>query len=461
MLVLPVNQLTSNPMENTITMTTKEAERYDIIQRLIKKEIDGTQAATAIGLSVRQTKRIKARVIKEKESNNSGIQGVIHKNRGRKSNNKIDAVTLEEAIKTIKDNYLDFSSQLTYEKLQENHNCTLSYATVRRIRIKEGLSKVKSRKANKKHFSQRDRKPSYGEMVQHDGSYHNWLEGRCTDKEMKHEQCLLLSVDDATGTPMAKLAKNESIKEVFKFWKEYIKEKGKPTSIYLDKFSTYKVNHKNAVDNKDFRTQFQRAMEDELGIQVIFANTPQAKGRVERMNATWQDRLVKELRLAKINNIEDTNEFIKKEFIPEFKKKFNVKAKKKGDLHRKLSKTELTNLDHIFSVKNIRKVRNDFVVQYKNRYFQLKEIQKNTTVYKKDEVIVEEHLNGDIYLCKKTVTGDKYLDFIELSSKPVKEIDIKLPAVTRSKTTYIPPANHPWRNQAIFKAQQKFKESKI
>jgi hypothetical protein len=446
-------------MGNTITMTTKEAERYDIIQRLIKEEIDGAQAATAMGLSVRQTKRIKARVIKEKENGNPGIQGVIHKSRGKKSKKRISQEERGNITKLKQEEYSDFSIVLFKEKLEEFHNLKYSYETLRNILIEQDLHTVRKRKANKKHFSQRERKASYGEMVQHDGSYHNWLESRCTDKGMKHEQCLLLSVDDATGTPTAKLAKNESVKEVFQFWKEYIEEKGKPTSIYLDKFSTYKVNHKNAVDNKDFRTQFQRAMEDELGIQVIFANTPQAKGRVERMNATWQDRLVKDLRLSEINNIKDANEFIKKEFTPDFEKKFNVKAKKKGDLHRKLSKTELSNLDHVFSVKNIRKVRNDFVVQYKNRYFQLEEIQKNTTVYKKDEVIVEEHLNGDIYLCKKTITGDKYLDFIELSSKPVKEINIKLPAITRSKTTYIPPANHPWKNQVIFKAQQKFESA--
>jgi len=445
-------------MGNTITMTTKEAERYDIIQRLIKEEIDGTQAANAMGLSVRQTKRIKARVIKERGRGNPGIQGIIHKSRGKKSKKRISQEERDNITKLKQEEYSDFSIVLFKEKLEEFHSLKYSYETLRNILIEQDLHTIRKRKANKKHFSQRERKDSYGEMVQHDGSYHNWLESRCTDKGMKHEQCLLLSVDDATGTPTAKLAKNESIKEEFKYWKEYLEEKGKPTSIYLDKFSTYKINHKNAVDNKDFRTQFQRAMEDELGIQVIFANTPQAKGRVERMNGTWQDRLVKELRLAKINNIKDANEFIKKEFIPKFKKKFNVKAKKKGNLHRKLSKTELSNLDHIFSTKSIRRVRNDFVIQYKNRYFQLKEIQKSITVYKKDEVIVEEHLNGDIHLCKKTITGDKYLDFIELNSKPTREIDIKLPAITKVKTVYIPPADHPWRNQTIFKAQQKLKE---
>lgn len=295
-------------------------------------------------------------------------------------------------------------------------------------------------------------------MIQYDGSYHDWLEGRCTDKDMKHEQCLLLGVDDSTGDPTATLGKNESIKETFNYWKAYLLEKGKPLVIYLDRFSTYKVNHKNAVDNKDFKTQFQRALEDELGIKVIFAKTPQAKGRVERMNSTFQDRLIKEMRLAKISNIKDANEFIKKEFIPKFSKKFNVKAKKKGDLHKKLTRKERANLDHILSIKNTRKVRNDFVVQYHNRYFQLEEIQKNTTVYKNDEVVVEKHLDSSIYICKKTTTGDKYLNFIELPIKPVKEIDIKLPAITRSKTAYIPPADHPWRSQIIFKAQQKFKE---
>ena len=439
-------------------MTKKEAERYDIIQRLIKKEVDGTQASKLLSLSIRQTKRIKANVLKAKEQGRQGIEGVIHGSRGKKSKKRIPQQERDKITKLKKENYLDFSTVLFKEKLEEIHSLKYSYETIRNILIEKDLHIVRTRKANKKHFSQRERKASYGEMIQFDGSYHNWLEDRCTDKGMKHEQCLLLAVDDATGEPTAKLAKNESIKEVFNFWKKYLKDKGKPLTIYLDKFSTYKVNHKNAVDNKEFRTQFQRAMEDELGINVIFANTPQAKGRVERMNGTFQDRLVKELRLANITNVKDANEFIKKEFIPKFSKKFNVKARKKGDLHRKLTKKDKANLDHVFAVKNIRKVRNDFVVQYKNRYFQLDEIQKNTTVYKKDEVIVEEHLDRAIHLCKKTNQGDKYLNFIELSVKPVKEIYVKLPAVTRAKTTYVPPANHPWRNQAIFKAQQKFKE---
>ncbi len=427
-------------MQDTIIMTNKESQRYEIINNLINNKINGTQAFRQLNLSVRQTKRLKAKV------NRKGIQGIIHKSRGKESNRKLDEKLKKKIIKTIKENYSDFSSQLTYEKLNEVHEIKISYTSTRRIRINEGLSTVKKRKQNKKYFSQRERKEHYGELVQFDGSYHDWLEN-------EEEQCLLLAVDDATSEITPELDKNEGIQAVFNFWKEYVQEKGRPLAIYLDKFSTYKVNHKNATDNQEFKTQFQRAMK-ELDIQVIFANTPQAKGRVERMNETLQDRMIKEMRLAKINSIEQADEFIKEKFTPEFNKKFNVPAKKKGDLHRKLTKQEKDKLNNIFSIKSTRKIRNDFVVQYKNRYFQLNEIQP-TTVYKKDEVIIEEHLDDSIHISKK----DKYLSFKELPHKPKKENELKLPAITKRKSDYTPPADHPWRSYQFKK--EKLKAQKL
>jgi hypothetical protein len=429
-------------MENIIIMTNKESRRYDIIINLMNNKIDGTQAAKQLNLSVRQVKRIKAKVKKK------GIKGVIHGNRGRESNNKINKKEKEKIAKIIEKTYPDFTSQLTHEKLVENHNVTWNYSTTRRLRIEKGLSTVRKRKKNK-HFTQRERKESYGELIQFDGSYHDWYEGRCID----NDQCLLLAVDDATGSPIATIGKNESLKEVFKFWKKYIEEYGKPIAIYLDRFSTYKVNHKNADHDKEFKTQFQRALEDELGIKVIFAYSPEAKGRVERMNSTFQDRLVKEMRLVNINNTKDANKFIKKEFIPKFKERFNVKAKKKGNLHTKLTKKEKRNLNSIFSRKTQRIVRNDYTIQYKNRYFQLEEIQQNISVYKKDTVIVEEHLDDNIYINKQ----GKYLNFKELSGKPKKEIDIKLSALTNQKSNYKPPINHPWRSFKFSKYNQKTK----
>lgn len=433
-------------MENQIIMTNKEARRYDIIKNLMNNKIDGTQASKQLNLSIRQTKRIKAKVKKK------GIKGVIHGNRGRESNNKIDKKEKDKIAKIIEKTYPDFTSQLTHEKLVENHNVTWNYSTTRRLRIEKGFSTIRKTK-NKKHFTQRERKECYGEMIQFDGSYHDWFEGRCTDTGLEKEQCLLLSVDDATGNPLATIGKNESIKETFKFWKNYIKEHGKPVAIYLDKFSTYKVNHKNADHDKEFKTQFQRALEDELGIEVIFAHSPQAKGRVERMNGTLQDRLIKEMRLANINNIKDANKFIKKEFIPKFKKQFNVKAKKEGNLHTKVTKKEKESLNNIFSRKTQRIVRNDYVIQYKNRYFQLEETQKNIAVYKKDIVIVEEHLDDSIYINKQ----GKYLNFKELPNKPQKEVDIKLPVITKQKSNYKPPTNHPWRSFQFSKHNEKTK----
>lgn len=414
-----------------IVMVSREAKRYDIIKDLISQKINGTQAAKQLSLSVRQTKRLKRRVRKE------GIKGVIHKNRGREGNRKLERKTAKKIKKLIQENYSDFTPAFIQEKLSEKHDIRASYGAIRNLMIKEDLYSPRKRKNNCNNYhAQREQKDYYGEMEQFDGSYHDWLEGRGGISDL----CLLASIDDAKKEiTRAEFDYSESVRSVFHFWKEYIEKNGKPLAVYLDKYSTYKINHKNAADNKDLLTQFQRAM-GELDIKTISAHSPQAKGRVERLFKTLQDRLVKELRLRKIDNVKEANEFLQEEFIPEFNKKFGVKAKKKGDLHRKLNKQEKGKLSHIFSVKNQRVVRNDFVVQYRNRYFQLNETQP-TTVYKKDKIIIEEHLDDSVHINKK----DKYLNFTELKEKPEKEISVKLPALTLTKTQYIPPANHPWR----------------
>ena len=428
----------------SIVMTIKEADRYDIIKNLISRKLNGSQAAKQLNLSIRQIKRLKRRVEKE------GIKGIIHKNRGKESNHKISDETREKTIKLIKEKYTDFTPALAQEKLEKSHHIAISYGTVRNLMISENIRQPKKRKNNLHNYhSQRPRKDHYGEMQQFDGSYHDWLEGRGRNNEL----CLLASIDDATGKiTHAKLDKNESIQSVFGFWQEYLMKNGKPIAIYLDKYSTYKINHKNAVDNKDLLTQFQRAMQ-ELDVNPISANSPQAKGRIERLFGTLQDRLVKELRLNEINDIDSANQFIQKKFITQFNEKFSVQSRKKGDLHRKISKRKAAGkLNHILSVKNQRIVRNDFVIQYKNRYFQLNEIQP-TTVYKKDKIVIEEHLDEAIHINKK----EAYLNFTELKEKPEKEIDIKLPAIALAKAQYIPPADHPWRKHIFNQKQESVK----
>ena len=417
--------------QKLISMTEKEISRHSVIQNLIDSKINGTDASKQICVSVRQVRRIKAKV-KEK-----GAEGIIHGNRGRKGNRRIDNKTLAKTIKLLKEKYQGFKPTLAMEKLLELDKIELSSEKIRKIMIENKFWKAKSRKQSKKKYSWRARKDNFGEMEQFDGSYHNWFG--------KEESCLLLSVDDATGKiTHAKFDYNESIIAVFKFWLEYFDKNSLPLSIYLDKFSTYKVNHKNATDNKDMITQFQRAS-NQAGFKLIFANSPQAKGRVERMNQTLQDRLVKELKLAGITTIEKANEFLV-EYIPKFNSRFAVVPNKQANLHKEISATMKQKLPQIFSIQNQRVVMNDYTIRFENQYLQLNQEQP-TTVYKKDTVIIEKHLDNELKINLK----ERYLNYVILPKRPLKEIDIKLPALTtRKQSDWKPPLDHPWRKPFLF-----------
>jgi hypothetical protein len=425
-----------------ITMTKKEVRKYEIIKDLLVQKIDGSEAAKQLGLSVRQTKRLKSAV------NLLGAKGIIHGNRGKKGNRQIDEKILKKTKEHLKATYYDFNPLLAQEHLKDDHKILLSKETVRQLMIKEKLWQPKKKASIKKHFW-RERKDNYGEMEQFDGSYHNWFESR-NETVVGLEQCLLLSVDDSTGKiTEAVLDYHEGVFPVFKFWKRYFEDKGLPNTIYLDKFSTYKVNHKNAVDNEELMTQFERAM-NQLGVRVIHANSPQAKGRVEKMNGTLQRRLVKEMRLNKIDTIEVANIFLKEIFIPKFNSQFAIIPKKKNDLHQKLNNDEKENLNKILSIQSERIINNDYTVRFKNNYYQLTETQP-TTVYKKDRVTIEEHLSGEIKICNRK----HYLNYFCLPEKPRKEIDVKLVALTSKRpTSWKPPINHPWRTQFLINKKQ-------
>mgnify|MGYP001608226784 FL=1 len=308
--------------QKLITTTEKELARYEVIENLINGKIDGTEASKQIRLSVRQTKRLKA-AVKE-----NGAKGVIHKNRGKPSNRRIDNNILEKTKKLLKEKYSDFGPTFASEKLEELHKIKMSKETVRIIMISEKLWKPKERRQSKDKHEWRARKDNYGEMEQFDGSYHFWLEDRA------EEMCLLASIDDATGDiTHAEFNHNEGVKSVSKFWLEYFEKNGMPNKIYLDKFSTYKINHKNAIDNSEMITQFKRMM-NQVGVELVTAYSPEAKGRVERLFETLQDRLVKEMRLTGIKTIEEANKFLKT-FIPKFNKKFSVVPNKKLIFTRK------------------------------------------------------------------------------------------------------------------------------
>lgn len=416
--------------QKLICMSEKEISKYDIIKNLIDGKINGTDASKQIGVSVRQVKRLKFRV------NKYGAEGLIHRSRGRTGNRKLDPVIIKKAQKHLKEKYYYFKPTLASEKLDECHGIKINKETVRGLMTDLEIWKPKPRKQLKKWHTWRSRKDNFGEMEQFDGSYHIWF----GDKE----SCLLLSVDDATGKiTHGKFDINESTKSVFRFWLEYFDKNGLPLSIYLDKFSTYKINHKNAVDNKDMITQFARAM-NQVGVNPITAHSAEAKGRIERMFQTLQDRLVKELRLSGITTIEEANKFLEK-YIPIFNAKFTVVPKRRKNLHKKLNQQIEEKLPQIFSIQEQRKVNNDYTVMFKNNFFQL-DREQTTTVYKRDVVIVEEHLGSAIKLRLRSC----YLNYAILPERPKKEINIKLAALTRQKQTpYKPPADHPWRMQFL------------
>lgn len=419
--------------QKLISMSQKELARYEIVTQLIAKKIDGTMAAKQARISIRQIKRLKNRVKK------FGAKGLVHGNRGRESNRKIKPEILEKAIKYLKEKYYDFGPKFASEKLEENHKIKLGKETARQIMIAEKLWKPKPRKTNKEYRIWRPRKEQYGEMQQFDGSYHKWLENRAP------ECCLLAAVDDATGKiTCARFDHHEGVLPVFNFWKGYVMTNGKPIAVYLDKFSTYKVNHKSAIDNQDLITQFQRAARD-LSINLITANSPQAKGRIERLFETLQDRLIKEMRLRNISDLETANKFLDEVYIAKFNQQFSVASQKKGDLHKGLAEFEKQNLEKIFSIQDTRIVNNDFTISFKNQRFQLDQ-EQSTLVCKKDRVLIEERLDGST----KISLRNKYLNFKVLPERPRKIMDIKLAALTKTKSNWIPPKDHPWRQPFLY-----------
>lgn len=414
-----------------ITMSARELDKLQIIDKLIGKHINGTKAAELLRLSIRQVRRLKSRVRRR------GPKSLIHGNRGQESHNKIDDNEKKKIIGLLLKHYPDFGPTFASEKLSENYDIVHDSKTIRQIMIDEGLWKPRLKQKALIHREWRERKSCYGEMIQFDGSYEHWFENR----NKTGEACLLAAIDDATGKIVsAKFAEHEGVFPVFGFWQEYLIKNGKPRSIYLDKFSTYNLNHQLAKENGDTLTQFERAT-NELRIDLIKANSPQAKGRVERLFRTLQDRMIKELRLAGISTVPAANEFLEKVFIPKFNRKFSVVPKNKTDLHQKLDQRTLKQLPGILSRQTKRTVLNDFTFSFQNQWHQLIKEQP-ATICKKDVVVVEERLDHSTHIRLR----GKYLNYRLLPKRPERQIaPVKIPWVLAASKAHTPPPNHPWR----------------
>lgn len=393
-------------MQETFLMTTKETDKYHVIKHVISKELKQREAAIELNLSQRQIRRL----VKKVKSN--GVKGLIHGSRGKISNNKLSS-ELQEKVEYIicEPIYKDFGPTLLMEKLDEREDVQISISALRRIMIKENIWKTKKQK--QRHRKSRIRRSRVGELVQIDASPHAWFEER-------GEPCNLIHfIDDATSDILlSRFVKSEDRQTLMELTKEFIEKYGRPGAFYTDKHSIYKVNRQPTIEEelKDSqpKTQYARAME-ELNIELICANSPQAKGRVERAFGVDQDRLVKEMRLENTINMEEGNKFLREYYITKRNEKFGVEPMNPTKAFRPLLPEH--KLISIFSCRTNRKIKNDYTIQYKNKWFQITKDQKKR-VFAKNNVEVEERLDGSIHLLYKEI----YLKYKEITKQQKRNI---------------------------------------
>ena len=299
------------------TLTMKEEKRLDVIQRVYRSELTVSQAALVLGLSERQCYRVKARVGK------AGAKGVVHGNRGRSSKRKTQERMVRRILELARGKYKGFNDHHLTEKLEEQEKIKLSREKVRRILRADGIASPKKRRGIK-HRSRRERRASEGMMLQVDGSPHDWLQGRGP------RLCLIGAIDDATSKVKdGFFAQAESSWSYFTLFSDIFREHGLPQSIYTDCHSVFWTDREPTLEeqliNKKPTTEVGRGLE-ELGVTLILAHSPQAKGRVERLWNTFQDRLVSELRLAKAKTLEQAQAVLDR-YLPEHNRKFSKPAK--------------------------------------------------------------------------------------------------------------------------------------
>lgn len=412
-------------MDELLTMSKRELNRAEVMQRLKDKRLTQKEAAQILEVSVRQIKRL-YRAYKK-----NGAAGLISGRRGKASNNQLDAQTVQQAIDLLHERYEDFGPTLAHEKLVEVHQLKLSDESVRKIMIVEGLWKPKRAKKPKAH-PMRERRSCFGELVQIDGSDHAWFEERgrkCT---------LLVYIDDATGQLLELwFVPDETFFAYCEATRHHIERYGKPMAYYSDKHGIFRVNQPRPLGTTSGLTQFGRAME-ELDIQIICANTPQAKGRIERANQTLQDRLVKELRLRGISDIDAGNAYLP-EFREDFNRRFAVVPRSNHDAHRPLLPSE--NIDTILTQQKTGVLSKNLTVQFNHIIYQIQSSRPDYTL-RNASVKICENAKGEVTISYK----DQSLAYTTYhkSTRQAEVADSK--TLNRQIRTPKPPApDHPWR----------------
>ena len=418
-------------------MSPQEVSRAQVLEQLKKKQIKQRQAAEMLGVTVRQVKRLLRTYRRE------GTKGLVSAQRGHPSHHQLDAQLKADALALLRERYADFGPTLAYEKLKEVHHLAIGLETVRRLMIQEKL--WRPRHAHKPVVHPlRERRARFGELVQIDGSPYAWFETRapaCT---------LLVFVDDATGR-VGELffTEAESTFSYFEATEQYLRRYGKPEAFYSDKLSVFRINVPNDLTGSG-TTQFTRAM-TELAIRVVCANTPQAKGRVERMNQTLQDRLVKEMRLAGISGIAAGNAYVPT-FMADLNARLAVVPRSAEDAHRPLLAQD--DLARILTVQETRVLSKNLTLNYHTVIYQI-QTPRPTYALRQATVVVRENGRGEIVIAYRgkplayTIYRPAVHQAEVLTSKQLA-MPLAAPAPKKKRRpAQVPAADHPWRQYKV------------
>jgi len=364
-------------VEDRIAMSQRERDVLRVMAPLLKGERTQVEAARLLRRSVRQVRRIQRRLEAE------GDRAVVHRLRGRPSNRRCDAAARRQALALYRERYGDFGPTLAAEKLAED-GLTVGVETLRRWLLVEGL--WKRRRRRDVHRRRRPRRECLGELVQMDTSLHDWLEGR------GESMVLTAMIDDATGKILARFYPGETSEAHLDLLGRWLRRHGRPVALYTDRDSIFRVEGKLDPD-QPLQTQFGRAL-SQLDIELILARSPQAKGRVERLFQTLQDRWVRELRLANVTTIEQANALLDSKLLAAFNRRFTVKPASPNDAHRPLGPHH--NLDAILSLQDSRTVANDYTVRFQNVRYQL--LPPAWPGLRRGKVILERRANGSLHI---------------------------------------------------------------
>jgi transposase len=409
--------------EDTVRMSVQELKRVHVIRQAMGKALRQREAGEVLGLTTRQVRRLIQRVRAE------GDAGLVHRSRGKPSNRRHLPALKARVLQLYAKHYSDFGPTLAVEKLAERQGITLSAETLRQWLRARGIAHFTRRK--RPHRAWRARKAHVGELIQLDGSHHDWFEGR-------GPRCVLMAyIDDASSRVFARFYEYEGTIPAMDSFRRYVTHYGMPLALYTDKHTTYKSPAAPTVEEqlagRRPHSQFERSLA-ELGVTVIHAHSPQAKGRVERLFKTLQDRLVKDLRLAGIATIEAANQFLDT-WRPGYNRRFAVPPAQAANLHR--PRPASRDLDRTLCLKTTRVVRRDWTVAH---HGQLLQIETQIHAY---EVLVENHLNGTM---RVTHRGQP-LRYHTITSRPVRVRAPTPPATPRRPVK--PKPTHPWHRRVL------------